>query len=43
MNGKYIITGTLAFIAIIAWNLFLIQRDDRMFRSYYMPNYEQVK
>jgi len=43
MNGKYIITGAIGFIVIIAWNLFLIDRDNKMFKSYYMPNYEQVQ
>ena len=43
MSPKYLITALLAFTAIIAWNLFLIERDTKMFKSYYMPNYEQTK
>jgi hypothetical protein len=43
MSTKYIITGVIGFIVIIAWNLFLIERDNKLFKSYYMPNYEQVQ
>jgi hypothetical protein len=43
MSTKYIITGAIGFIIIIAWNLFLIERDNKLFKSYYMPNYEQTK
>jgi hypothetical protein len=43
MNYKYLITGAIGFIVIIAWNLFLIERDTRMFKEYYYPNYAQVK
>jgi len=25
----------LAFIAILGWNAFLIQRDDKLFKAYY--------
>jgi len=35
MNRKYIITFALGFAAIVGWNVFLIQRDDRMFDAYY--------
>ena len=35
MNRKYIITFALGFLAIIGWNVFLIQRDEKMFDSYY--------
>ena len=35
MNRKYVITFALSFIAMIGWNVFLIQRDDKMFKAYY--------
>ena len=35
MNRKYIITFALGFLAIIGWNIFLIQRDERLYDSYY--------
>ena len=35
MSRKYIITFALGFLAIIGWNIFLIQRDDAMYKQYY--------
>jgi hypothetical protein len=35
MNRKYVITFALGFIAMIGWNVFLIQRDDAMYKAYY--------
>jgi hypothetical protein len=35
MNQKYIITFALGFLAIIGWNIFLIQRDEKLYDSYY--------
>ena len=35
MNRKYIITFALGFLAIIGWNVFLIQRDDALYKAYY--------
>jgi hypothetical protein len=35
MNRKYVIAGLIGFAAIIGWNLFLIQRDERLYDSYY--------
>jgi hypothetical protein len=35
MNRKYVVAGLIGFIAIIGWNLFLIQRDERLYDSYY--------
>ena len=35
MNQKYIITFALGFLAIIGWNVFLIQRDEKLYDSYY--------
>ena len=34
MNSKSIIYIFLAFIAVLGWNAFLIQRDQKMFNSY---------
>jgi hypothetical protein len=34
-NRKYVIAGLIGFAAIVGWNIFLIQRDDRMFDAYY--------
>ena len=35
MNKKYIVAGLIGFAAILGWNVFLVQRDDRMFDAYY--------
>jgi len=35
MNRKYIITFALGFLSIVGWNVFLIQRDEKLFDSYY--------
>jgi len=35
VNRKYIITFALGFLAIIGWNVFLIQRDEKLYDSYY--------
>ena len=35
MNRKYIITFALGFAVILGWNVFLIQRDERLYDSYY--------
>ena len=35
MNKKYVVAGLIGFAVILGWNVFLIQRDDRMFDSYY--------
>jgi len=35
MNKKYLTAFSLGFLAIIGWNIFLIQRDDAMYKSYY--------
>jgi hypothetical protein len=45
MNKKYLTTFAVGFLVIIGWNLFLIQRDDRMYKAYYkqqaLTNMEQ--
>jgi hypothetical protein len=43
MNRKYIITFALSFIAIIGWNVFLIQRDNKMFESYYGTSSAEIR
>ena len=35
MTPKNITLFFLAFIAILGWNAFLIQRDDALYKSYY--------
>ena len=35
MNKKYVVAGLIGFAAILGWNVFLIQRDNRMFDAYY--------
>ena len=35
MNKKHIIAGLIGFAVILGWNVFLIQRDDAMYKSYY--------
>jgi len=35
MNYKYVVAGLFAFAFIIGWNIFLIQRDERMYDAYY--------
>lgn len=35
MNSTRVTYIFLAFIAILGWNAFLIQRDDKLFKAYY--------
>jgi len=35
MNKKYIVVGLIGFAVILGWNVFLIQRDDKMYDAYY--------
>jgi len=35
MSSKYLITISLGFAVILGWNIFLIQRDERMYDAYY--------
>jgi hypothetical protein len=35
MNRKYITAFALGFLAIGGWNVFLIQRDEKLYDSYY--------
>ena len=35
MNRNYVVAGLIGFAVILGWNVFLIQRDDAMYNSYY--------
>ena len=35
MNRKYIVAGLIGFLVILGWNVFLIQRDDKLYDAYY--------
>jgi len=35
MNRKYVTAGLIGFVAILGWNIFLIQRDDALYKAYY--------
>jgi len=35
MNYKYVAAGLFALAFILGWNVFLIQRDEQMYGSYY--------
>ena len=35
MNKKYVVAGLIGFAAILGWNIFLIQRDDALYKAYY--------
>jgi hypothetical protein len=35
MNRKYLSVGLIGFAVILGWNVFLIQRDDKMYDAYY--------
>lgn len=37
MNRKYLTATLTAVVAIIGWNLFLIQRDAKLFEAYNQP------
>jgi len=41
MSRKYITAVALGFLAIIGWNVFLIQRDNKMFEDY-KNRHEQI-
>ncbi len=43
-NRKYVVAGLIGFAFILGWNVFLIQRDNRMFDAYYgQQSVQQVK
>jgi predicted negative regulator of RcsB-dependent stress response len=35
MSRKYITVVVLGVLAMVGWNVFLIQRDERMYDAYY--------
>jgi len=35
MKSSYVIYILLGVFAILGWNIFLIQRDDKLFKAYY--------
>ena len=35
MTKKYLSYGLIGFFIIVGWNIFLIQRDEKLFDSYY--------
>jgi hypothetical protein len=37
MNRKYIAAGLIGIAAIVGWNIFLVQRDAKMFEAYNQP------
>lgn len=45
MSTKYLTAFVFGLVAIIGWNIFLVQRDDRMYKAYYkqqaLTNVEQ--
>jgi hypothetical protein len=42
-SPKYIATFVCIMIAFVAYNAWLIQRDNKMFDAYYGKGYEQLK
>ena len=32
---KYLIATVLGVVAIVGWNVFLVQRDDKLYKAYY--------
>jgi len=43
MNLKYFSAGILALFVMIGWNVFLIQRDNQLFRAVYAQDAEVRK
>jgi len=41
VNRKYLFSGLIAFTFILGWNMFLIQRDDAMYKAYYQETTKQ--
>lgn len=35
MKRKYVVSGLIGLAFILGWNVFLIQRDERLYESYY--------
>jgi hypothetical protein len=38
VKRKYVMAGLIGFAFILGWNVFLIQRDEKMFNSYYQQH-----
>jgi hypothetical protein len=36
INFKYFVSGLIGFAFILGWNVFLIQRDDALYKAYYV-------
>ena len=35
MNKKYVVAGLIGLASILGWNIFLIQRDEKLYDAYY--------
>jgi hypothetical protein len=35
MNKKHIVAGLIGFAVILGWNIFLIQRDNALYKAHY--------
>lgn len=35
MNKKHIVAGLIGFAVILGWNIFLIQRDEKLYDTYH--------
>jgi len=35
MSKKHIVAGLIGFAVILGWNVFLIQRDEKLYDNYY--------
>jgi hypothetical protein len=35
MKKKHIVAGLIGFVVILGWNIFLIQRDDSLYKAHY--------
>lgn len=42
-NMKYIITGIATLTILIGYNMFLIQRDNKLFEAYYGETHHEVR
>lgn len=44
MNRKYVFAGLVGFAFIVGWNIFLVQRDEKLYDAYYgNQTVQQVK
>ncbi len=35
MTKKHVVAGLIGFAVILGWNIFLIQRDEKLYDAYY--------